>query len=79
MAILAPPRRGEHAQAAEAYRRAAAEFPKDERAPKALYNAGREWQRAGNLESAAESYDALIEQHPVSAEGALGARRLRDR
>lgn len=66
-------RRGEHAQAAEAYRRAAAEFPKDERAPKALYNAGREWQRAGNLEAAAESYDALIAQHPGSAEGALGA------
>jgi TolA-binding protein len=66
-------RRGEHAQAAEAYRRAAAEFPKDERAPKALYNAGREWQRAGNLEAAAESYDALVEQHPVSPEGALGA------
>jgi len=66
-------RRGEHAQAAEAYRRAAAEFPKDERAPKALYNAGREWQRAGDLEAAAESYDALIAQHPGSAEGALGA------
>jgi TolA-binding protein len=66
-------RRGEHAQAAEAYRRAAAEFPKDERAPKALYNAGREWQRAGDLEAAAESYDSLIEQHPGSAEGALGA------
>jgi cellulose synthase operon protein C len=65
--------RGEHAQAAEAYRRASAEFPKDERAPKALYNAGQEWQRAGDLEAAADSYNALIEQHPGSAEGALGA------
>lgn len=65
--------RGEHKQAAEAYRRAAAEFPKDERAPKALYNAGQEWQRAGDLEAAADTYDSLIAQHPGSAEGALGA------
>jgi TolA-binding protein len=65
--------KGEHAQAAEAYRRAATEFPEDERAAKALYNAGQEWQRAGDLEAAADTYDDLVEKYPGSTEGALGA------
>lgn len=65
--------RGDHRGAAEAYLRAAAEFPRDERTPKAYYNAGQQWQRAGSLEAAAEAYDALIEHHPATTEGALGA------
>jgi TolA-binding protein len=65
--------KGEHAQAAQAYLRATAEFPSDERAPQAYYNAGLEWQRAGDLEAAAAAYDALIEHHPGTTEGALGA------
>ncbi len=65
--------RGNHREAAQAYLRAADEFPHDERTPKAYYNAGQEWQRAGDLEAAADAYDALIERHPGSAEGALGA------
>jgi cellulose synthase operon protein C len=65
--------KGEHRRAAEAYLRAAQEFPRDERAPKAYYNAGQQWQRAGNVEAADDTYSALIEQHPGSEEGALGA------
>src|SRR5262249_11811816 len=65
--------KGSHREAAQAYLRAADEFPRDERTPKAFYNAGQEWQRAGDLEQAAGAYDALIERHPGSAEGALGA------
>ncbi len=65
--------RGAHADAAAAYLRAATEFPKDERAPQAYYNAGVERQRAGNLGGAAEAYDLLIERHPGHSVGAKGA------
>ncbi|HEY8428042.1 MAG TPA: tetratricopeptide repeat protein [Sandaracinaceae bacterium] len=65
--------RGEHAAAAEAYMRAAREFPRDERAPQAYFNAGIEYQRAGNLAGAASAYDQLIASHPGTAVGAQGA------
>jgi TolA-binding protein len=65
--------RKQHAEAAQAYARAASEFPSDERAPKAHYNAGQQFQLAGQLESAADSYNTLIAQHPGSDEGALAA------
>ena len=65
--------RGEHMLSAQAYLKAAREFPKDERAPKAYVNAGQQYQLAGSLEPAAEAYDELIAQHPGSNEGALGA------
>jgi TolA-binding protein len=65
--------RKQHAQAAEAYARAAREFPRDERAPKAHFNAGQQFQLAGKLEAAAEAYNTLIAQHPGSDEGALAA------
>jgi TolA-binding protein len=65
--------KGEHKEAAQAYLRATVEFPRDERAPKAYYNAGQEWQRAGDLEAAASAYDGLIERHAGTSEGALGA------
>lgn len=64
---------GAHAEAAAAYLRAAEEFPEDDRARRAYYNAGLERQRAGDLGGAAEAYDALIERFPGSEEGALGA------
>jgi TolA-binding protein len=63
----------QHAEAAEAYLKAAREFPRDERAPKAYFNAGQQWQLAGRLEPAAEAYNELIAQFPGSKEGALGA------
>ncbi len=65
--------RGEHAAAADAYLRAAEEFPREARAKQALYNAGLERQRAGDLPGAAQAYELLIERHPGSTEGATGA------
>jgi len=65
--------RGEHAEAANAYFRAAEEFPRDDRARQAYYNAGVERQSAGDLPGAAEAYDRLVENYPGSAEGAKGA------
>jgi len=67
--------RGEHAEAAEAYLRAAGEFPNDERTPQAYYNAGIEYQAAGSVSGAAEAYEQLIEHHPGSEIGAQGAWR----
>lgn len=66
-------KKGEHEQAAEAYARAAREFPHDPRAPKALYNAGLEQQRAGKLAAADQAYTKLVDTYPGSSEGALGA------
>ncbi|MGE0785100.1 MAG: tetratricopeptide repeat protein [Sandaracinaceae bacterium] len=65
--------RGEHEEAADAYLRAAREFPRDERAPNAYFNAGSEYQAAGNLAGAASAYDQLIEHHPGTPVGAQGA------
>ncbi|MBX3251035.1 MAG: tetratricopeptide repeat protein [Myxococcales bacterium] len=65
--------RNQHAEAAEAYLRAAEEFPRDARAKQALYNAGLERQRAGDLPGAARAYELLIERHPGTTEGAQGA------
>ena len=65
--------RGEHANAAQAYLRAAGEFPRDERAPQAYFNAGVEYQRAGDLNGATSAYDQLIAHHPGTATGANGA------
>jgi TolA-binding protein len=65
--------RGEHDDAAQAYLRAAREFPRDERAPQAYFNAGIEFQAAGDLSGAASAYDQLIEHHPGSEIGARGA------
>jgi cellulose synthase operon protein C len=63
----------QYAQAAEAYLKAAREFPRDERASRAYYNAGQQWQLAGKFEPAAAAYNELIAQYPGSSEGALGA------
>ncbi len=64
---------GQHESAAEAYVRAANEFPQDPRAPKAYYNAGLEFSRAGQLAKADATYTTLVEKYPGSEEGALGA------
>ncbi|HEX6243452.1 MAG TPA: tetratricopeptide repeat protein [Polyangiales bacterium] len=66
-------KKNEHDKAAEAYIRAATEFPHDPRAPKAYFNAGVELQRAGKLAEADKAYTKLIDKHPGSSEGALGA------
>ncbi len=66
--------RGEHSEAADAYFRAAEEFPTDDRARQAYFNAGVERQRAGDLGGAATAYDRLIERYPGTDEGAQGAR-----
>lgn len=65
--------KGEHTRAAEAYLRAAKEFPSDPRAPRAYYNAGLELARAGSLEGADRAYTQLIDKYPGSSEGALAA------
>jgi TolA-binding protein len=65
--------KGEHQKAADAYVRAASEFPGDPRAAKAYYNAGLELSRAGQLGRADEVYTRLVDKYPGSEEGALGA------
>ncbi|HBQ18621.1 MAG TPA: hypothetical protein DEF51_48345 [Myxococcales bacterium] len=65
--------RGEHEDAATAYLRAAREFPRDDRAPQAYFNAGLEYQAAGNLGGASSAYDQLIQTHPGTEIGARGA------
>jgi len=65
--------RGDHAAAAAAYLRAAREFPNDERAPQAFYNAGLERQRDGDLAGAEEAYGLLVDRHPATEVGAQGA------
>ncbi|HEY6882314.1 MAG TPA: tetratricopeptide repeat protein, partial [Polyangiales bacterium] len=65
--------KGEHQRASEAYLRASEEFPNDPRAPKALYNAGLELSRAGQLEGADKAWSKLIAKYPGSSEGAQGA------
>jgi TolA-binding protein len=65
--------KGEHEAAADAYVKAADEFPNDARAPKAYYNAGLELQHAGSLARADSVYEKLIDKYPNSEEGALGA------
>ena len=65
--------KGEHEKAADAYVRAAKEFPNDPRAPKALYNAGLELSRAGQLARADEAYTSCVAKYPGSEEGALSA------
>ncbi len=65
--------KGEHQRAAEAYTRAADEFPNDPRAPKALYNAGLSKSRAGDLEGADRAWSKLVAKYPGTSEGAQGA------
>ncbi|MBX3270629.1 MAG: tetratricopeptide repeat protein [Sandaracinaceae bacterium] len=65
--------RGEHDAAAQAYLRAAREFPRDERAPQAYFNAGVAYQADGNVSGAASAYDQLIQSHPRTPVGAQGA------
>ncbi|MEM7449595.1 MAG: tetratricopeptide repeat protein [Myxococcota bacterium] len=65
--------RGQHAQAAAAYLRAAVEFSQADEAPQAYFNAGLEFQRDGDMQGAADAYDRLIELYPGTEEGALGA------
>ncbi len=65
--------RGEHAEAADAYLRAAEEFPADARAPEALFNAGFERQGSGDVGGADHAYGLLIERHPGTEVGARGA------
>nr|PZN28886.1 MAG: hypothetical protein DIU78_01575 [Pseudomonadota bacterium] len=63
---------GEHARAAEAYLRAAREFPKDERAAKALVNAEIAAKRAGDLGKLATAADLLAKQYRARPEAAEG-------
>ncbi len=65
--------RKQHAESAQAYLRAAIEFPRDARAPQAYVNAGQQWQLAGKLDAAADSYEALVTTYPGTNEGAIGA------
>jgi TolA-binding protein len=71
--------RGQHREAADAYFRAAEEFPNDPRAKEAYSNAGVERQRAGDLAGAAEAYDRLIERFPgdrIAADGCWRAAQM---
>jgi TolA-binding protein len=63
---------GEHAKAADAYLRAAREFPKEQRATQAAVNAEVEAKRAGDLAKLAIAAELLVKEHrqrPEAAEG----------
>jgi TolA-binding protein len=62
----------QHADAAEAYLRAAHEFPKDQRAAQAGVNAAREAQAAGKLDLLRDAAALLLEQHASEPEAAKG-------
>jgi TolA-binding protein len=62
----------QHAEAAEAYLRAAREFPKDKRAAQAGVNAAQEAQRAGQLDLLREAAALLLEQHRAEPDAAKG-------
>ncbi|MFZ5890160.1 MAG: tetratricopeptide repeat protein [Myxococcota bacterium] len=64
--------KGEHDKAADAYLRAAREFPKEPRAAQAAVNAEVEAKRAGNLAMLSGAADILWKEHrqrPEAAEG----------
>lgn len=63
---------GDHQKAADAYLRAAREFPREQRATQAAVNAEVEAKRAGDLATLAAAADLLIKHHrqrPEAAEG----------
>ncbi|MGZ6091086.1 MAG: tetratricopeptide repeat protein [Polyangiales bacterium] len=62
--------KGDHVGAANAYLRAAKEFPKDERAPKACVNAVIEGKLAGELGVAQSAADLAIKDHAGKPEAA---------
>lgn len=53
-------------KAAEAFDRAAKEFPSEPGAALALYNAGAAYERAGRLEAAVQAYERLAQKFPQS-------------
>ena len=63
---------GEHQKAAEAYLRAAREFPKEPRAAQAAVNAEVEAKKAGDLETLSAAASRLITDHPQREEAAQG-------
>jgi TolA-binding protein len=58
--------RGYHARAAGYYLRVSKEFPKHDKAPMALSNAGAALERSGQARDATAAYQQLIEDHPKS-------------
>ncbi len=64
--------KGEHEQAAQAYLRAAREFPKEARSAQAAVNAEVEAKRAGDLETLAGAASLLVQHHKGRPEGAQG-------
>lgn len=64
--------RGEHGKAAQAYLRAAVEFPKEPRAAQAAVNAEVEARRAADLPTLAAAAKILIDNHRTRDEAAEG-------
>lgn len=62
----------EPAQAGAALEAYARKFPRSERAPRALLDAGRAYERANRAQAARRAYDEIIERYPRSG-GALTA------
>jgi len=61
----------EHGKAAKEYLRMAQEFPKNERASKALYNAAVAQEKAGEKAQAVKLYQRVIAEYPTRAADAL--------
>jgi cellulose synthase operon protein C len=65
-------KKGEHGKAAEAYLRAAREFPKEQRSAQAAVNAEVEARRAADLATLAAAAKILVENHRQRDEAAEG-------
>ncbi len=63
--------RGYHARAAGYYMRVPKEYPKHDKAPVALSNAGAALERAGQSRDATAAYQTLIEDYPKSEPAAV--------
>jgi len=65
-----------HAEAAAAFSRLAAKYPKDENVPSALYRAGVAFAEVGKLPEAQKQFSALLAKHPKSEPDAAARLKL---
>jgi TolA-binding protein len=57
----------EYSQAADEYRRLVDEFPRDPKAPKALFNAAVSLEKAGEKQKAVAAYQSIMQKYPDRA------------
>jgi TolA-binding protein len=57
----------EYAEAAEEYQRLVSEFPRDPKAPRALFNAAVSLEKAGEKQDAVAAYETIMQKYPDRA------------